>query len=57
MYSVGVGGQERGKSLFMPGAHLSAVSGLHDGFIVTNECTDLEFCNWRRIHLQGEGNG
>ncbi len=45
------------KSLFTPGAHLSAVSGVHDDFVISNQCIDLEFCNWGRIHLQGEGYG
>ncbi len=45
------------KSLFTPGAHLSAVSGVHDGFIISNECIDLVFCNWGRIQLQCGGNG
>ncbi len=45
------------KSLITPGAHLSAVSGVHDSFIISNECIDLVFCNWGRIQLQGEGTG
>jgi hypothetical protein len=31
------------KSLFTPGAHLSEVSRVHDGFIISTKCTDLVY--------------
>jgi hypothetical protein len=51
MFSVGVGGQDRDKSLFSPGAHLSTVSGVHDRNCYENKVIILVFI------LLGRGQG